>query len=152
MKWLKVDVKEISEMTEYRLYLVRCCTKVYTICQQSLNCIPHEDSASTIKNTNNLLHNLVVISWENRINELNKEHPNWRTERKINENKRVGETQPEDQTNFRFLKQEEKDNGIGKKKKRIIHGLKNVIEFHEIISKKTTHLLMAICQLLINQI
>ena len=105
-------------MTEYRLYLVRCCTKVYTICQQSLNCIPHEDSASTIKNTNNLLHNLVVISWENRINELNKEHPNWRTERKINENKRVGETQPEDQTNFRFLKQEEKDNGIGKKKKK----------------------------------
>lgn len=34
----------------------------------------------------------------------------------MNENKRVGETQPEDQTNFRFLKQEEKDNGTGKKK------------------------------------
>lgn len=66
----------------------------------------------------------------------------------MNENKRVGETQPQDQTNFRFLKQEEKDNGT-EKKKRIIHGLKNVIEFHEIISKKTTHLLMTICQLLI---
>lgn len=34
----------------------------------------------------------------------------------MNENKRVGETQPEDQTNFRFLKQEEKDNGTEKKK------------------------------------
>lgn len=30
-------------------------------------------------------------------------------------NKRVGETQPEDQTNFRFLKQEEKDNGMKNK-------------------------------------
>ena len=34
----------------------------------------------------------------------------------MNENKRVGETQPQDQTNFRFLKQEEKDNGTEKKK------------------------------------